>query len=732
MNVTARILTAATVAGLTATAYVLACGPFLTELRTVEVIVPPHIEQYGRGNVGVVRPHFARRYLVQAYRRFAGAPPLPTVVPVMSSPQAGPPPALQWEQLTGVKVATEHRIANYQSIENCLDDAFVSAMRTLKARVAQYGESSPHARDWIRAQNAVFSNCSGDTLVLPEPAPRSADALTRADRAYQTAAAYFYGLQYDEAVARFREIAADPSSPWRLYGRYMVARALIRQATVPEKQTTEPLLAAERELRGVLQDQAAASLHGSARGLLDLIALRAHPIDRLRALAASLTGARPSSEQELTDYQRLMDTLVGDTTEFDYAAVPERSAISQSGDLNDWILSLQGTGTAATDRAVTQWKRTGIVPWLAAALWKIPAAHPDATPLLAAAAAVDRSSPAFATVAFLRVRLLAARGQRDQARALLATLPDKPGDGVEPETLNLLNAERFMLADNLNELLAAAPRAILLEQGASWRGEDFSRDTLRQPILDDDGGAVFSSRMPLAGLVEASTSTVLPDRLRLRVASAAFARAWMLKKHDEAMAVALVLKSLAPALRADLARFESAVGSNARHIAGLRLLLRTPGLRASVIGIEDDQDLRLSQPRRTFDHTFRRNWWCSFAADGSEKRTPKSELIALLYPDGTVPYPAFLSGGELEQTERELSALGALGAAPKYLANEAVQWARARPSDIDAAEALAHAVDGIHWGCADDNTMVASRTAFQTLHKLFPKSEWARKTKYWY
>jgi hypothetical protein len=665
---------------------------------------------------------------------FSGAPPLPNVVPTMVPPRdPGTPPVEQWQQLSGVNVvATERSVGNYESIQNCLDDSFVSAVRTLKARVAQYGASSPQTRDWIRAQNAVFSNCSADALVPPEAAPASADALTRADRAYQTAAAYFYGLKYDEALTRFRAIAADSSSPWRPYGRYMAARTLIRQATVPEKRTTEPLLAAEGELRRVLEDPAAAALHGSARGLLDFIAFRAHPIDRLRALSASLIDTRPVTDQQFTDYQRLMDTLVGDTTEFDYAAVPERSAIAQSADLNDWILAMQGTGGAAADRAVAQWKRTGALPWLAAALWKVPAAHAESTSLLDAAARVDRSSPAFPTVAFLRVRLLAARGQRDQARALLATLPAGRGDGIEPETLNLLSAERFMLADNLSELLASAPRAVLPDRVTSWRGADISGDALRQPILDDDGGMVFSLKMPLARLVEAGTSTVLPDRLRLRLASAAFTRAWMLKKHDEALAVTPVLKSLAPSLRADLARFESAASPDDRHIAGLRLILRTPGLRASVIGIEDDEDYKQSQPSRSFDHVFRRNWWCSFGTGGTERPKPDSELVALLYPGETVPYPSFLSAAERAQTERELSALGALGAAPKYLANEAIRWATARPSDVDAAEALAHAVEGIHWGCADDNTTAASRTAFQTLHRLFPKTEWALKTKYWY
>jgi hypothetical protein len=76
--------------------------------------------------------------------------------------------------------------------------------------------------------------------------------------------------------------------------------------------------------------------------------------------------------------------------------------------------------------------------------------------------------------------------------------------------------------------------------------------------------------------------------------------------------------------------------------------------------------------------------------------------------------------------------MAALGAAPTYLAREAVKWAVGRPTDQDAAEALAHAVEGTRWGCTDDKTTAASRSAFQTLQRLFPKTEWARKTKYWY
>jgi hypothetical protein len=715
------------------TVYVLACGPELIELRPVETVVPAHMEQYGRGHVGVVRPHFARRYLVQAYRRFSDAPPLPNAVPSRAPlTDQGTRPVEQWRQLAGVgsNIPTDRDVGNYAFIRNCLDDAFVSAIRTLKARAARYGESSPQTRDWIRAQNAVFSNC-GDGLVLPDAAPASADALTRADRAYQTAAAFFYGMRYDEAVERFRAISADPSSPWRPYGRYMAARALIRQGTVPEKAATEPLPAAEKELRSVLEDPSAAALHGSARGLLDLIAFRLQPLDRLGALTAALTRAPGVTDQQLTDYQRLMDRLVGDTTSFDYATIPNRAAIAASADLSDWTLVMQGIGDESADRALARWKQSRSLPWLIASLWKVAPSHAESPQLLDAAARVDRSSPAFLTTAFLRVRLLIARGQRAEARALLTTLPARQIDGVEAETLNLLDAERFMLADSMEELLETAARTILPER---MEGYELSSPARKGFVFDDDAGAVFNVNMPLTRLVEAASSTILPDRLRLRLAAAAFARAWMLKRDREALAIAPILRALSPALGSDMARFESAVSAEDRHIAGLRLVLRTPGLRAGVIGVEDEAEYAERQPARKFDHLFRRNWWCSFADDArpSERWTPNSELIELLYTGRSIGVPSFLSADERAAAEREVNAMSALGTAPTYLAREAVKWAVARPSDTDAAEALAHAVEGTRWGCTDQSTTPASRSAFQTLHRLFPRTEWARKTRYWY
>jgi hypothetical protein len=166
------------------------------------------------------------------------------------------------------------------------------------------------------------------------------------------------------------------------------------------------------------------------------------------------------------------------------------------------------------------------------------------------------------------------------------------------------------------------------------------------------------------------------------------------------------------------------------------LLLRTPGLHGRVQGVDDSLSLAMREPAKTFEHTFRANWWCSFdpkSPDGQRIKLylPNAELLSLVY-GGEMPAPAFLSAGERTAVDRERAALAALGTAPTYLAREAVTWAVARPSDQDAAEALAHAVEGTRWGCADKTTSAASRAAFQTLHRLFPRSDWALRTKYWY
>jgi hypothetical protein len=712
--------------------WLLACGPFLDDYKTVEKIAPPHLAEYAGGQLGVVRPNFARRFLVQAYRSSSGRTPLDdalkTAADVESARFAQDGAFEQWkaarQQVFPGTLPPAHKywstsrdIGNYQYIHNCQDDAFATAARTLNDRVSKYGASSAAAQDWLRAQDAVFSNCGGGPLTVPQPAPPSADARARADRAYQTAAAHFYATEYLEAARLFRAIGQDTSSPWRAYGRYLAARSLLRQATVREKDAAAAsrLAEAQSEFKAILSDPLAKPLHPSTRGLLDFIAARLQPIDRLRQLSSALVAEGPIAIRDIVDYQVMMDRIVGDTTVLDGPGFVHDDALVASGDLTDWIVTIQTGGHEAAAHALQRWKATKSMPWLLAAAWKVPARHVDAGAVLAAAQPVPRTSPAFATLAFLRVRLLAARGATDEARRLLATLPREPEPGFPPETINLFAAERFMLATSFEELLANATRRIVVE------GDGFGR-----PSFDEDAGRVLSERLPLARLIDASLATTLPDRLRVRVAGAAFTRALLLRRYHDARRVLPVLERLAPSMQADLARFTAAKADDDRHVAGVLTLLRTPGLHTYVRGMDDSQSYPLVEPSRELEHTFRRNWWCDL------HHRQSSDLLPLLYGTDEAPQPSFVTVAERKAAEDERWALNRIGPAPNYLAAEAVKWARARPTDPDMAEALARAVQGTRWGCGDDKTSNASRLAFQTLHRLFPESEWTRRTRYWY
>ena len=197
-----RISAAVMLANSLAAAIVWACGPYYVGLPTVTSIEPADLAAFDRGELGVVRPRFRRATLVTAYRVLSGTPPLRVNY---DTPSVGAGSGISWvairDNVPGTSGATNvaprtRRIIDYVTPINCLQDAYDTASRTFEQRQSQFGADSAPLRAWVRAQAAVFANCEEEPLSLPEPAAADADPLTKADRAYQTAAAYFYGMQY--------------------------------------------------------------------------------------------------------------------------------------------------------------------------------------------------------------------------------------------------------------------------------------------------------------------------------------------------------------------------------------------------------------------------------------------------------------------------------------------------------------------------------------------------------
>jgi hypothetical protein len=304
-----------------------------------------------------------------------------------------------------------------------------------------------------------------------------------------------------------------------------------------------------------------------------------------------------------------------------------------------------------------------------------------------------------------------------------------PRTGSDVEVENLMSAERFLVAQSLDELLTHAPRRVvsvgLLGDPAGTTFPEATKFT--RPTWDDDVAATFNTRLPLEHLVEAAESDRLPDRLRRRVAQAAFARSVVLKRTDAGTQSARVLQRLVPALRPDLDRYLRASGDDERNRMGTLILLRTPGLSAFVIGGDTDYSYRQTEPARSFRHGLPRNWWCPLTEG------PPSGAAGMILGAAPLPFPSFVTEMQRSDAQSELEALTAAGEPREFLTAAAISWALERRFDPDAAEALALAIDGWRWSpCTYGTKSDLPRRAFVALHRQFPGSEWARRTKYWY
>src|SRR5829696_3917806 len=133
--------------------WTIACGPFIEDVDTVAPSIDPaSLETYAKGELGVVRPQFARRYLVQAYRVLNGKPPLGNLVATAAPNADGSgwdrSGEQQWREALqrvpasgrpGYVDAMRTNATTYQAFLNCNNDAFRVAAVTLGARIGQFG-----------------------------------------------------------------------------------------------------------------------------------------------------------------------------------------------------------------------------------------------------------------------------------------------------------------------------------------------------------------------------------------------------------------------------------------------------------------------------------------------------------------------------------------------------------------------------------------------------------------
>ena len=306
----------------------LPCGPSLmTPLFTLRGAPEHPYRDYAAGRLGIIKPEFHRSVLFAAYRWINGAGLTPeqqqAMIDVWNADfrnrdyvdnditeavdawiEKRKAVAGKDEKLPDIYVEREY--GGYDFFPNCTRNAFETATETLSSRIASYGSDHKDVKAWLSGQDAVFSNCSGGKTMPVELLPGAADWLQK-DRAYQMAAASFYSLDYERAKERFREIAQDFQSPWQETANYLVARTLIRRASLSKDSTRSKKYYTEAE-EHLNRFSGGGKFAESAERLLSLIKYRIHPEQRVRELAQKLSaGGSSDFRQDVIDYTWLLD-----------------------------------------------------------------------------------------------------------------------------------------------------------------------------------------------------------------------------------------------------------------------------------------------------------------------------------------------------------------------------------------------------------------------------------------
>lgn len=726
------------------------------------------LDAFARGRLGVLKNTYARSYLLVAYRYMMNADlnaaEQQAVVSLWNERlenswehEEKQEDALKvWLAARGkvsgigqeppqVNIYRRTSSTNYYSYLNCQRDSFAAAARTLNERIAKYGADNPVVKNWVAAQDQVFANCSSGEATIPAPLPADADALARADRNYQIAAANFYAAHFDEAKTLFDQIAQDNSSPYAKLASYLAARALIRKASLNSddgKVDKETLSQAETQLERVIADENLRETHAAARRMLNLVRYRLEPEKRLQELARDILrpNSEPTIRQDLWDFTLLLDRFGENNDESatdkedESRELPE---VIRSLEVADWAFTIQGAGRGAAAHAVQKWTETRSLPWLVAALINARRDTPQLEELIVAGERIEPNSHAFSTVAYHIVRLLAGAGKYDEARRKLDSVLSNKSD-LPPSAVSDFTSQRMTLARNLKEFLRYAPRTPvgftydysgneLPESAGDISKDEAAREyaSNSRPLFDTDAVTALNAAMPLNVLAQAATSDALPAHLRRELAIAVWVRAALLDDVEQGRAVVPVLQTLAPELREHLAAYELADSVEAKRFAILFAALKLPGLRPLV---NEGLGRMMSIAERDI---YRDNWWCAFNKSDDEQIYNNAALTTEQNKQPALA-PVFLTQQQRAQAQRELTALAGLGTGPNYLCRQTVLWARAHPNDARVPEALHLAVRSTRYGCVDKDTEQFSRTAFQLLHSRYGRTAWAARTPYWF
>lgn len=309
---------------------VLACGPgYTSPVFDVNTAPESPYREYAAGKLGIVKPTYRRSILLAAYRYLTGGgfsdaeqkdlirvweaeinhrndddtTDLEAAVKAWLAQRK----SVLGSEAKVPEIYTERSWGGYDFFPNCTKNAFETATKTLSDRSVSYGSDNKDVKNWIEAQDQVFTNCAVGKSIPGAPSAEMPEWL-RKDRAYQIAAAQFYSLDFNAARQGFEGISRDSDSPWQEVSEYLVGRTLIRAASLSRNDVRSNALYAEADQ--ALQVVAAKGGHFAADAdrLLGVVKYRLRPAERLHELAQNIAYRSGTDfRQDIVDYTWLLD-----------------------------------------------------------------------------------------------------------------------------------------------------------------------------------------------------------------------------------------------------------------------------------------------------------------------------------------------------------------------------------------------------------------------------------------
>ena len=553
--------------------------------------------------------------------------------------------------------------------------------------------------------------------------------LLKYDQEYQSAAIAFYQGDYDSASKQFKAITDNPNQPWRAYAALALGRTYIRKGNENIynnsqngviQYTDENFKLAKDQFQSILNNAEFAVAQDGARALLDYINYRIDPAQRLKDATAVLASSKDPKEiaRNLDDLSSLLSYSTLRFLGSDTADSQKNIALIKEcgGDFLQWYYVWESSDNNF-DFAFSKYKETKTLPWLLACLKLVSPTNNEAKSIIDDSSKISDKSPAYMTVQYYRLKLLAQMSDaKDAAKQEIANIIINLSSNGSSSYIAYNDFSDLMMntATDLDTAARYSQRYVvgsLTDADSTVSKHD---NEIGKTMLDKKFKSLMNQYVPLDKWNSIASGNPLPTaEIKKYVQIVTFTRAVLLERWDIAKNMANLLAK-DNSLATDLKPFLNAQTADEQKFTAAIFILRNPQVRKDLTDSLDDY-IENGGSFSAMDD-YRRNWW------------------GLIYNQADMPLSLqnVISDQDRQIAARENNQMESI-IAPNYLCEIVINYGTAHPDNALVPEALARSVDATRYaGEKDSNTGNFSKQAFTLLHNNYSGSSWAKQTPYWY